>query len=262
VLLAIAAFPSSASQLDVDTVKEVATITGLSPADVRMRLAGLLPRVLLTAGASETSAENSGLLETAAAALTQRGFHAITLDPAVVPDDGDRIRARRIEIGGGVLRVWDATGRQHDTRREDLWLFQKGVRVATEERMVTRRERHLDLGRAVLSGGLLISKSTTKTQTVTSETRDPFLLVQRAREAGDFVLYERQLDYRSLGAGMQSSSHANFETLIGQLQAFAPGAPLDDRVGRPGFVKGLPQTSADPLDLALHLVALARLGRP
>jgi hypothetical protein len=57
---------------------------------------------------------------------------------------------------------------------------------------------------------------------------------------------------------MQPSSHSNFELVWRRLSQLAPAGVMDDRVGKPGFVGGLPATAADPVDLALYLVALAR----
>jgi hypothetical protein len=60
-----------------------------------------------------------------------------------------------------------------------------------------------------------------------------------------------------MGAEMQPSSRANLERLWAWLSRLAPPGALDERVARPGFVTGLPATAADPVDLALFLVALA-----
>lgn len=244
--------PQPARQLDGAAIKAVAAAVGLAPADVRMRLGGLLPRVLL-------SDSDPDVLANATKALGALGFRAITCDPAAAPTDDERIIGRRVETGGDLLQVWDAAQTCHECPRDRIRLLQRGVRISSERRDVTTTQRRLDLGRAVISGGLMLTKKTTQVSTHITETREPFLLVQRADGADDLMLYERRMDYRFLGDDMQPSSHANFDRLVARLRICFPAVPFDDRVGRPGFVSALPATTVDPTDLGLYLVALATL---
>jgi hypothetical protein len=247
VLLAVVRAPASGD----DRIKAAADALGVTVAEVRMRVAGEMPRVILNDGRSERIAMLAGVLE-------RLQFDVITCDPAVAPTDAERVVARRLEIDGAALRAWDSQDRQHDCPAAAVRLIQRGARVNAERRETITQERRLDLARAVLSGGLLLTKKVTRTSVATTETRDPFLILQRGDGEPDLILYERRLDYRFLGAALQSSSQANFERLVTSIRAFFPSAPFDDRVARPGFVTALPPTTADPVDLALFLVTLAR----
>lgn len=240
-LVAIARIPEGA-----EARVQAAKATGLPLADLNRRLAGILPRVLFPGGAEPAVIE----------ALEQLGFGVLALDPAVVAGDDERVLARRIEFAGGVLLATDGKGSVHRCAPADITLLQRGMRTATSAETVTTSERKLSVGRAVLSGGLLLTKKVEKTSVKTTETAEPFLLVQRTAEP-DVILYERRIDYRPLGAEMQPASRANLEVVWRKLQALAPDR-VDDRVARPGFVTGLPLTSVDPVDLALALVSLAR----
>jgi hypothetical protein len=244
VLLAIARIPEA-----VEARAQAAKVTGLALADLNRRIAGTLPRVLFAGLAPEQAA----LPE----ALEALGFEVLTCDPAVVPGDDERVVARRIELAGGALVATDAKGQPHRCPPDAIALLQRGTRLAISEEKVTSTERKLSVGRAVLSGGLLLTKKVEKTTVKTSESAEPFLLVQRGDGEPDVMLYERRLDYRALGPEMQPASRGNLEVVWSKLKAMAPQR-VDDRVARPGFVTGLPSTSADPVDLALFLVALAR----
>jgi hypothetical protein len=245
-LLAVARIPDRA-----DARAQAAQVSGLALADLNRRLAGTLPRVLF-AGPGPAA-------ETLGAQLEALGFGVLTCDPAVVPGDGDRVVARRIEFSGGALVATDARGETHRCAPPAIAILQRGTRVSTSSEKVTTSERKFDVGRAVLSGGLLLTKKVAQTTVKTNETAEPFLLLQRRDGEPDLIFYERRIDYRALGPEMQPSSRGNIELLWTKLKAMAPAA-VDDRVGRPGFVSGLPATSADPVDLALYLVALARLS--
>ncbi len=227
-----------------------AEATGLALADLNRRLAGILPRVLLGGlGADAASAKVE--------ALTALGFGLLTCDPSTVPGDRDRVLVKRVEFEHGNFIASDALGQAHLCSPSSIELLQRGTRSSTSSEKVTTIERSLDLGRAVLSGGLLLTKKTEKTAVQTTRLDEAFLLLQRGAAGPDLMLYERRIDYRALGSEMQPASRGNFELVWAKLKAMA-GTRVDDRVSRTGFVSGLMATAADPLDLALHLVALDR----
>jgi hypothetical protein len=250
VLLAVIRTPQPIGALSVDAIRGVAAAAGLAAADVRMRLSGVLPRVLL----SEREADN---LDGAAAALGRLGFATVICDPAAAPTDDDRIIGRRITVDGDVLQIWDSADTCHELPRAAIALVQRGLRTNIETTTTTTTQRKFDASRALLSGGLLLTKKATQTATQTKETRELFLLLQRQDGTPDVILYERRLDYRFLGAEMQPASRANFDRLVTRLRAFCPRTPVDERACQPGFVSALPTTSAEPTDLGLYLIALA-----
>jgi hypothetical protein len=246
VLVAVARIPESA-----DARALAAKAAGIALADANRRLAGPLPRVFAPALAPDAA-------EVLAATLEGLGFLTVVFDPKAVPGDADRVLASRIEIAGGTLHATDAQGRAHACPGVAITLVQSGVRVKTLAEDVKTSERRFSMGKAVLSGGLLLTKKVDRTTVKVTETREPFLLVQRNDGEPDIMLYERRLDYRFLGAEMQPMSRANLERVLGRLRALAPRAGVEQRLLQPGFVAGLPLTSADPADLALYLVTLAR----
>ena len=248
VLLVAARLPPS-----TDVLAEAARLTGLALADVRSRLAGALPRVLLTDPDPERARET-------AAALEAVGFVMLSCDPRAIPGDDDRLLARKLEWApGGALQVVDKRGETEEVVPASLLLIQKGVRATSKTEVTKKSERRFDLGRAVLSGGLLLTKKVETTLTKTMSTRDGFILLHRCDGGRDVMIYERRIDYRFLGGDLQPSSAANFDRLLARLRAWAPRVPFDDRIIRPGFVSGLPATSAAPVDLALWLVQLVHL---
>ncbi|MEO7034699.1 MAG: hypothetical protein ABI548_12390 [Polyangiaceae bacterium] len=223
---------------------------GVALADLNRRLAGILPRVLLSGlGADAASAM--------VPALTALGFGLVTCDPSAVPCDRERVLVKRVEFEHGNFIATDALGQAYPCSPSSIELLQRGTRSSTSSEKVTTTERSLDLGRAVLSGGLLLTKKTEKTAVQTTRLDETFLLLQRGAAGPDLMLYERRIDYRALGREMQPVSRGNFELVWAKLKVMA-GTRVDDRVSRTGFVSGLLVTAADPIDLALHLVALDR----
>jgi hypothetical protein len=228
-----------------------ARLAGLPPADFSRRLAGTLPRVLLSAAPVDQ-------IESLVSGFESLGFAAFSCDPTAAPGDDDRLLVRGLEMEAGALAFLDGQDNRHPCVAAAVTLIQRGVRVNTTSETVTTNERRLDIGKAVLTGGLMLTSKVQKKSVRTEETREPFLLLQRNDGQPDAILYERRVDYRFLDAEKQPASHANLERTLARLRALAPTVPVDDRATRPGFVSGLPLTSCDPVDLALYLVTLAR----
>jgi hypothetical protein len=231
------------------TARAVAA-TALSAADLGHRLRGTLPRVLMTGADGQRLAEVGERLE-------GLGFATVVCDPRLAPTDADRVvaRALRFEVEGCV--AVDGAGAEHDCPWAAVETIQRGVRVTIRTTKEKTVEHKFDVGRAVLSSGLILTRKEVKETVRKDEASEPFALVQRNDGEPDLILYERRIDYRFLGRDMQPSSRGNLEQVVGRLRAAAPAATYDDRVARPGFVSALPATPADSVDVALHLVALA-----
>ena len=246
-LLAVARLPQVPDALD-----RAAAACGLARADVQRRLAGVLPRILMTSVDRE-------VIHGAEAALGAAGFLAFAFDPGTAPGDDERVVARALEFLPGELVVVEGVGAaaRHRLPAAAISFLQRGARISTTSETTSTRERKLSLSSAVLTGGLKVTKKVERTITETTESRERFLLVHRSDGERDVILYERRLDYRFLGDGLAPASHANLEQTVARVRALAPGVSLDDRVGRPGFVAGLALCSGDLLDVALHLVNLA-----
>jgi hypothetical protein len=225
-----------------EAMARIAKLAGLPVAEARLKLTGVLPRVLLVDADSERLARIAGELE-------KGGARAVAIDPASAPADDERDVPHAL-----ALETLPAAA---------ITLIQKGTRVAVEKTTTTEKKRQLDPARAILSGGLVMSKEVEKTSTRTREERESFCLVHRGDGAPDLMLREHRLDYRFLGADMAAASAPNLERTIARVRAHAPQAAFDDRCTKAAFVDALPAVRGEKIDLALHLVHLAHLlGAP
>ncbi len=231
-----------------DDVARIARALGLAAADVAHRVAGVLPRAIL-------SCADEGAVLAQARALLEVGALAFAVEPSAAPLDEDRAIARAVAPSEAGLGFDDRGGR-HVVPWEAVSLVLGGVRASESTETITTKERKFSLGRAVLTSGLSMSKTTEKTETKTHVARESFLLVARGDGEPDVMLYERRLDYAGLGR-VEPSSLANFRTLGERIRARAPHARFDDRAARPGFVSGPLLGVPHGVDVALHLVRLA-----
>lgn len=199
--IAVAGLPEAPSAL-----QDAATLCGLTVMDVRSRCAGMLPRVLVR---QATEAEAERLV----AGLGDLGFRAFAGEARQVPRDGERIIARQLAWVDGGFTVTDGRGETHPCPFLAIALLQSGFRTTTHSEIIKSKERKFSMGRALLSGGLSMSKTVeTTTEQVTSN-RESFILVVRAGDQPDLMLYESRLGFQCLGADLKPTRPQNPELL-------------------------------------------------
>lgn len=217
--------------------------------DLRMRAQGVLPKVIHT----DVDVERAGRL---AIALRERGAAAFLLDPFTV-GQVPRLYARSLVwIDDGFAAV-DGLGAQHPCPYSAIRLVQKGRKVHTESSEVTRTEKKFSVGRAVLSGGLILTKGVEKKELQSREDRVAMLLVQRNDGGDEIAIVEGHHDFRFLGAQMSPTSMVNLERTLVELRRRAPKLRVDDRAFQPAFLRGVPSVGVDQVELAFALVAAA-----
>lgn len=240
-LLAVARLPDRP-----DAAAEAAQLAGLARADASLRLAGLLPRVLLADA-------DTNRVSALAGELGRRGFVAFAFELSAVPPDGGRTVVRTLENGPEGLIAVDRLGGRHPLDAGTVELVQRGHRGGVVVEKTEETHRQFSAGRAIATGGLVLTKKVTTTNTETKSNRENFLVVHRVG-APDLALYERHLDYRFLGPALAAASFANLGATAALLTRAIPGLRVDDRVGRPGFLGGVVAGAGDATDVGLYLV--------
>lgn len=234
---------------DREGIVRAAQAVGLPAVDLRMRAQGVLPKVIHT----DADVERAGRLATA---LRENGAAAFLLDPLGV-GQAPRLYARSLAwIDGGFAAV-DGLGAPHPCPFSAIRLIQKGRVVHSESSEVTRTEKKFSVGRAVLSGGLLLTKSVEKKELQTRENRVAMLLVQRKDGGDEIAIVEGHHDFRFLGAQMTPTSMVNLDRTLAELRRRSPATPFDDRAFQQAFLLGVPSAGVDQGELAFALVAAA-----
>jgi len=191
-------------------------------ASIRLRVSGSGPFVIATFG------------ERAAADEANRKLKASRLSTVMLSDEEAAssqkgFSARTFRFNEHTLQ---AESRQKETLAVDyqkIFLIIRGMGIKQEISTETTKERKFNLGKAVLSGGLIISKTVKTTEQKITEEREGFLFVY-ADGALPLVFKEGALDYSSLGPALQPSRTANFTALLAELRRRAPQARFDDRL--------------------------------
>jgi hypothetical protein len=215
----------------------LARALGTLPYDERRKLAPGLPAVVLTTA-------DAARAEALAATLRAAGHQVIACaSEAVVPSSG-MISLKRFALDDDAL----VAGNER-LPWGDVAVLVRAVERRRVETTTTVKEKKTDLVRAVVTGGLVRSKTTTRTETVRSDESEPVLYLFRGSGQTPWILREQGTRYEALGARLQPTAAPNFVTTVAELRARAPRARYDERlVARRG-------TSPEELDLLAHLVA-------
>lgn len=167
---------------------------------------------------------------TVADALDAAGFQTLVETPDAARGEWRSVFGRKVELGdaGQDLVFEDRAGDRHSVAPATVQLLLAGVGHWTETQTDVQKGRKFSAGRAVLSGGLMLTRKTVTKQTTTQKGGDRYLGVYAAGRC--FLLYETQLQYGSLGALMQPSRALNFKVVERELRARCEGAAFDNRL--------------------------------
>ncbi len=242
----------------------LAPAIGLAPYDARLRLVTATPTVLASGLALGDAQRLLGLLR-------ERGHGAVACDADTIPAPERALLLRGFALEPDTLVGLDVQRRPAPLHYADIIGIARAVEISSQSHAVESTEKKLDVGRALLSGGLVMSRTVSKVETSDSFERHHVAYLFRNGTADPVLLKEHLLSYEGLGAARGASAHASFEALLAALRAATPAAMHDDRLlthkRRPDLtaVRGAAKdrtvnTSNEPANaLAAHLLMLAHL---
>jgi hypothetical protein len=215
----------------------LARALGTLPYDERRKLAGGLPAVVLTSA-------DAARAEALAATLRGLGHQVIACASEAVVPASEMVSLKRFALEPDALVAGDAR-----LPWSDVAALVRAVERRRVETTTTVKEKKTDLVRAVVTGGLVRSKTTTREQTARNDESEPVLYLFRKSGATPWILREQGTHYEALGARLAPTAAPNFVTTVAELRARAPRACYDERL--------VARRVASPAELELlaHLVA-------
>ncbi|MFV8753145.1 hypothetical protein ACNOYE_21560 [Nannocystaceae bacterium ST9] len=242
---------------------------GLFPYDLRMRLAGPLPVIVARVAEREAA---SALM----AKLREWGHGSVGCEASKVIAGDAMLQVREFRFEDERLIV-EGQGQVHgEVAAAEVLMLVHAMAVSEQHHTQETSKQQFSAARAVLSGGLVMSRTTTTVSHANDSDSEERIYLFRRSFADPLLFRQHQLRYAGLGAAMSRSSHDNFAELTRRLRAFAPEARYDDRLrtsrrkldfeaashDQAGKTKTstLTSSNASGLDLAAHLllVGLAR----
>ena len=197
---------------------------GTTAYEERLKLAAGLPAIVLQ------SAE-AGPAKALLTKLRARGHGALVTDSAEVVASGDMIAVRRFAFEEDGLTLRDSGVR---LPYEDIVAIVRAVHRKRTETRTETKATSFSFGRALASGGLVLTKTTTREEKSVAQDWDALLYLFRTSGETPWILHERSADYSALGGALAPSSMQNFLAVVARLRAAAPHAIYDERLTGPG----------------------------
>jgi hypothetical protein len=237
------------------SAQKLATRMGLTLYEARTRLSGEPPRVVsVLADGNEAHLLAQG--------LSRDGFSGVVADGDDIETDDRRAHIASLSFGAESLDATLRDGSQRSVRWGDVTLLLRGNRTSQSTTTREDKVRSFSPGKALLTGGLMISSTKTTTTTSTSRQSQAFLYVYDGTTEPTLALYEQRLSYAFLGPKLQPSSLTNFQTVAAEIQKRATSAKHDARLSKSPTlgVPPLAPKGVDPnewkVDIAATLLAL------
>lgn len=205
------------------------------------------------------------------AKLRARGHDAVACDASAVVSADAMMPVRSFRLDDDAFVV-TAANESVSVPWTDLRALVRAIHRTSSQHVEKSAEKKLSLGRAAMSGGVMMTRTVTKAAKHTVEEREQVLYV--FRQSGSPLLAAlSRARYDGLGADLRPSQIENWNTLIRTVRARAPQALYDERLlaPRPGLDRPtagsagtVSASSSDGIDLLAHLIALAgtRAQRP
>lgn len=188
--------------------------------------------------------------------LRANGIAPILLPPEEVESDADRLLVRSFALGEHGIEAVARDGRTAAPAYREIALVLRGVRIDSRLMIARSEERKFSPLRAVVTGGMVVTKTTRRAEPVVTESREDFLHLY-ADGQPPLAFHAGALNYRSLGPDLQPSAAANFEYLADALRRVLPHARFDDRLtNRQARARLLgPSLTENHLDIAVSLLS-------
>lgn len=243
-----------------DEAPALAGNLGVTAYDARMLLAPGIPALL------QLTQDRSRALQLLAD-LRARGHQALAFDASAVTSNRDMVWPRSFALAEDGLTT--GSGPEH-LAFSDITVMLRATHESHVESTVETKERKFSAGRAMLTGGVVMTKTNKKTASSHAWDKHEVLYIY-LRGKRPWILREIGTRYEGLGAEMASTERANFLKMIELVRLRAPLAVYDQRlVGRKiperlaqVAVQGLGtsasrvETSNDTaMDLLCHLTAM------
>lgn len=193
----------------------------------------------------------------ASRAITGSGHRAVSCDRAEVIASSNMTALSAFRFDASGLRAHEGEPAELDYR--DIGALLRATHRSATETTETVKERKLRPVMALATGGLVMSKKTSREVTTRTEQREQVLYVFSAGGSPPWILRERGTDYRGLGADLRPTSLENFQTTIRRLRERAPHAAYDERLMSGRTISGV-AGGVEAADILAHLLAADLLG--
>ncbi|MGH7272312.1 MAG: hypothetical protein ACREJ3_17935, partial [Polyangiaceae bacterium] len=198
---------------------------GITAYEARLLLAAGTPAIALSTADEGRAAQLLGKLRA-------RGHGAVMCDAADVVSSASMVAMRRARIEEGSLHLDGPSGSPPGPALpfEDVVALIAAVHRRRTETSTSTTDRHFSAARAVLSGGVVLTKTVTMDARSVADDRERVLYLFRRSGATPWLLREHGTGWAGLSIPLAHSSSENFLRAIAALRERARGALYDERL--------------------------------
>jgi hypothetical protein len=226
-------------------LRPLAADLGTTLYELRLVLNAGLPAVVLLTMDDAASANAAGAIE-------RHGHRALRADRRQLASSQTMTSILDVAFDPNELRAGNA--RDDRLPYADVVALVRATQRSEQTLVREEKERKLRPGMAIATGGLVLSKTTTRQVVTHTDAREQVLYVF-TRGGAPWILREQAARYAGLGAELAPSSLVNFETALRKLRERAPGAVYDARLMNARSVRGIADGAA-ATDLLANLIVL------
>jgi hypothetical protein len=230
--------------------KALAAELGTVPYEERMKLIGGMPSLVL-------ATPNAAAAHACLARLRGRGHAAVLISSDDVVRADAMLQMKRFAFddaaAAGPYRGQFSGLIANDTERlpwGEITALVHATHRSVGHAAHVLTEKKFDAMRAVISGGLLMSKKVQRSVTTQAPEHEDVLYIFGRARSTPWILRERHAHYGGLGAAVTLSSHENFHLSVEAIRERAPRALYDERL------VARRSTPAED-DVFAHIIALA-----
>jgi hypothetical protein len=233
-----------------DLIRPLAADLETTPYELRLVLnAGLPAVVLVTVDEAPARA--------AAAAILRHGHRPILCDRRNIVSSTQMTLLRDFKFRNDDLLAQEGSDRR--LCYGDIAVLLRATHRTSSETTEQVKERKLRPVMAIATGGLVLSKTTTRTVTTSTANSEQVLYIFPRDATKPWLLKERSAQYGGLGEQRSVTSFENFNTTIRELRKRCPGAAYDERLKTSRPVRGVAE-GTEATDIYAHLLATYLLG--
>ena len=239
-----------------DAAAALAPVLGKSPYDTRLELAPGVPAVVLTTPEKVRAAD-------VAVRVRALKHTVVAFDANAVVASEDMIGLKRFRFEPDALTTEDRPNER--LLYDDVFAMLRAVHRFESRTHEEITKKEFSGARALMSGGILATKTVTETNHTVFKEKMNVLYVFRTSGATPWILRENGTNYAGLGAARSPVQTTNFATAVRLFRERMPQAAFDDRlttlrrirtgeaISRPGI--STESSSVPWTDLLAHVVA-------
>jgi len=226
-------------------VGPLATALGTTAYELRLVLNGGLPAVVLATVDPARAAS-------AVSAIERSGHAAVSCHRAETTPSARMTPLRDFRFDRDA--ICPSTESSSRLPYSDVGALLRATHRTSVETTEKVKERKFQPGMALLTGGLVLSKKTSREVTTRTDHREQVLYLFPRSGSVPWILREREAHYGGLGTDLRPTSLENFQTTIDRLRARSPSAAYDERLMAARSIRGVAD-GPDATDLLAHLLS-------